>query len=423
MKVNLISLGCPKNLVDSERILGRLGGAGMTVCAAPGESDIIILNTCGFIAPAIAETEQEIEKNLGFVNNGRRLYVIGCAVNRCGTQLKRKYPRVSGWFRLEDVPGLLDRLASGDAIPGVRLPTTIGYAYLKISDGCSNLCSYCTIPSIKGPHRSSRIEDLIAEGQGLAALGIKELILIGQDTTRYGIDLYGKPMISTLLDELSRISGVEWLRIMYAHPGTIDGQLIDTIARNKKVCKYIDLPIQHINSRLLDSMNRRVDRQRIERVIKELNEIDGIAIRTTVIVGYPTETDAEFDELMEFCGEGYFDWLGVFPYYRERGTEASGLRQLPEETIRRRYAKALALQQYLLKEKNRRRCGITYRALIHGRGAIATGHAGWSAPECDSQILVEDQTLVPGEFYHIRISRVAGSDLRGEMASLIGRSN
>lgn len=423
MKVNLISLGCPKNLVDSERILARLGAAGIVVGASPEESDVMIINTCGFIAPAVQETEQEIEQHLPYLDNGRKLYVIGCAVNRCGPRLKRKFPRVSGWFKLGESTALLDRLGATAVDPAARLLTTAGYAYLKISDGCSNLCSYCTIPSIKGPHRSAPMEELIAESKGLAGLGVKELILIGQDTTRYGTDLYGRPMLAELLDGLSRIPGIEWLRIMYAHPAALDERLIDAIAQNEKVCRYIDLPIQHINSRLLAAMNRRVDRRRIEQVINALKAIDGMAIRTTIIAGYPTETDAEFDELMDFARAGHFDWLGVFPFCREHGTGAAGERQVPERTIARRYEQALALQQQLVAEKNRARCGRTYRVLIHGRTRHAIGHAGWSAPECDGQVLIRDKRLRPAEFHDITIKRASGSDLWGEVGTAAGRRN
>ena len=423
VKVNLTSLGCPKNLVDSERILGRLGAAGMTVGAPPEESDIMIINTCGFIAPAIKETEQEIEKHLSYADNGRQLYVIGCAVNRCGARLKRKYPRVSGWYKLGQVPAFLDRLAAAATDPAARLPTTAGYAYLKISDGCSNRCSYCTIPSIKGPHHSVPLDTLITEGRQLARLGMKELILIGQDTTRYGMDLYGRPMLDELLDGLSRIPGVEWLRIMYAHPAALDERLIDAIGRNDKICKYVDLPIQHINSRLLASMNRHVDRRRIERVIRALRAIDGMAIRTTIIVGYPTETEAEFAELMEFAGEGHFDWLGVFPFCPERGTRAFGEPAVPERTMARRYEQALARQKQLIDERSRARYGRTYRVLIHGRAGYAVGHAAWSAPECDGRILVRDRRIKPGGFHDITVTRADGSDLWGEISIAAGQRN
>jgi len=416
MKVNMVSLGCPKNLVDSERILGALGAAGMEISSAAEDSDVIILNTCAFISPAIEETEEEIQSCLRLVNNGRKLFVIGCAVNRFGTELKRRYPKVSGWFSLQDVPELIKILAPGALNVQARMPTTSGYAYLKISEGCSNNCSYCTIPSIKGSYRSFEMDALVTEGNELAELGFRELILIGQDTTRYGTDLYGKPMLDSLLNKLSRIPRIEWLRLMYAHPGTIDENILEEIERNKKICRYIDLPIQHINSRILESMNRAVDRQRIEKIVKALKAIAGISIRTTIIVGYPTETDDEFDELMEFASQGYFDWVGVFPYYREPGTNAAHLPQLPEELITERYEKALTTQQHLLRQKNSERCGSTHRTLIHGRDRHFIGHAEFSAPEIDSRILVRNENLKLGRFYEIQITNTLGSDLQGELS-------
>ncbi|UCD19286.1 MAG: 30S ribosomal protein S12 methylthiotransferase RimO [candidate division WOR-3 bacterium] len=415
MKINMVSLGCPKNLVDSEKILGALGAAGIEISDSVEDCDAVILNTCAFISPATDETESEIENCLGLVTNGRRLFVVGCAVNRYGDELKRRYPNVTGWYRLEEIPALIKKLAPGAALNlRTRLPTTHGFTYLKISDGCSNSCSYCTIPSIKGPHRSFDMNDLVAEANELADSGFTELILIGQDTTRYGADVYGKPMLIPLLNRLSGIPGVEWLRLMYAHPRTIDESVIEEVARNPKICKYMDLPIQHVNSRILKSMNRGVDRHRIIEVVKELKHIADIALRTTIIVGYPTETDDEFSELMELLSQGCFDWLGVFPYYREPGTRAAQLPQLPEEVISDRYEKALALQQELLKQKNKERCGKTYRTLIHARDHQFVGHAEFCAPEIDSRILVDQGNLVLGRIYDIQITEAVGTDLRGK---------
>jgi ribosomal protein S12 methylthiotransferase len=417
MKVNMVSLGCPKNLVDSERILGALGASGMEITSSAEDSDVIILNTCAFISPAIEEAEEEIQNCLRLVHNGRKLFVIGCAVNRFGKELKQRYPSVSGWFSLQEVPQMIKRLTPG-AVSNrqARLATTSGFAYLKISEGCSNNCSYCTIPSIKGSYHSFDMNELVAEGNELAELGFKELILIGQDTTRYGTDLYGKPMLVSLINRLSAIERIEWLRLMYAHPMTIDDSILEVIERNRKMCRYIDLPVQHINSRILESMNRGADRRRIEEIVKALKTIPGVSMRTTVIVGYPTETNDEFDELMEFVGRGYFDWVGVFPYYREPGTEAAHLPQLPEELITERYEKALALQQQLLKQKNAQRRGQTYRTLIHGRDRHFIGHAEFSTPEIDSRILIADGTLELGRFYEIRITNALDSDLQGELS-------
>ncbi len=415
MKVNLISLGCPKNLVDSENILGALGAAGASLTTSPDDCDIIILNTCAFIKPALEETEEEIVKALQSLRNGKKLYVVGCAVNRYGALLKHKYPEVSGWHTISEIPGLISTLLPDAANLQARLPTTAGYAYMKISEGCSNNCAYCTIPAIKGAYRSFAMDKLLAEGRELAELGIKELILIGQDTTRYGTDIYGQPMLKSLLRGLVEIRGIDWLRIMYAHPKTIDSRVIEEIELSKKICKYIDLPIQHISPRILKMMKRGTSRERLESVIKTLLTIPDISIRTTIIIGFPGETDAEFDELMEFVGSGYFDWLGVFPYYCEAGTIAAELKQLPDDLIGERYQTALSLQQHLIERKQRARCGHDYKVLLHSSGDRCVGHAEFCAPEVDGQIHVEGQNLKAGRFYDVRMTGMKGSDLRGEI--------
>ena len=415
MKVNLVSLGCPKNLVDSERILGAFGARGAVITALAEDCDVMILNTCGFIKPAIEETEHEIQRAIQTLNNGKRLFVVGCAVNRYGTELRRKYPQVSGWFKIQEERELISAVMPETSDVQARLPTTAGYAYLKISEGCSNCCAYCTIPSIKGSYRSFSADVLLTEARELASLGIKELILIGQDTSRYGTDIHGRPMLASLLNDLSTIPDIEWLRVMYAHPRTITNDIIETIKQNQKVCKYIDIPIQHINSRILRLMNRGTSRDLIEGVIASLRSIPGISIRTTIIIGFPGETDGEFNELMEFISYGYFDWVGVFPYYCEHGTDAAKMKQLPVSTIRKRYETAIALQQRLLLQSNEERCGREYRVLIHTCEPNCLGHAEFCAPDIDSQIHVADRRLRPGRFYDIKLTGTMGSDLQGKL--------
>lgn len=422
MKVNLVSLGCPKNLVDSENILGALGATGATICARPQDSDVIIINTCGFIAPAVEETDQTIREMVTYARNGTKIYVVGCAVNRCGDYLKDRFPEVSGWFRLEEERKMISMVKQDAAAIESRLPTTSGYAYLKISEGCSNHCAYCTIPSIKGPFRSFDYNKILQEAYELARLGIKELIVIGQDTTRYGCDIYGKTMFQQLLRDLSRIPGIEWLRIMYAHPASIDDDVLDEIAHNPKVCKYIDIPIQHINDRILNLMDRNTRRDRITKVFEQLHSIRDMVIRTTIIVGFPTETSAEFNELMDFVKGGHTDWLGVFPYYREAGTKAAQLNGLAEELIEERYRIATGIQQQLVTQKNAERKGEVYRVLVHGRadqfvshGEFSIGHAEFNAPDIDSQVLIARGNLALGEYYRVRITNMKENDLQGEV--------
>jgi len=417
MKINLVSLGCPKNLVDSENLLGALGASGTIVCATPEESDLIIINTCGFIEPALRETEQTIEEMLQHIGNGKKLYVMGCAVNRFGNELKHAFPEVTAWFRIEDTPKLKERIEPRAKTTKARLPTTHGYAYLKTSDGCSNNCAYCTIPAIKGAYRSFDYNEIVREGYELAKLGIKELIIVGQDTTRYGTDLCGKSMLRDLLRDLSQIPGIEWLRLMYTHPKTISDEIMEEIECNSKICKYVDLPIQHINDRILRLMNRGTDQKSIVRILKRLKEIDNMAIRTTIIIGYPSETDAEFNELMEFIKQGYVAWLGVFPYYQEPGTQAAELEQLPAGLIEERYQRAIALQQQLVQQKNKTRLGHEYKVLVHARNEDFIGHSEFAAPDIDSQVVVKGNDIKIARFYNVRLNGVKGYDLCGEIRS------
>lgn len=411
-KVNLISLGCPKNLVDSEKILGSLGAAGIIVTSSPSQSDVLVINTCGFIKPALDETENEIKRALQLKN--KKIYVFGCAVNRYKKELIKKYPKVSGWFRLAERNELISTICPHALRKKSRLVTTRGYAYLKIAEGCSNHCSYCTIPSIKGEFRSFDFDALIKEANELTKLGIKEIILIGQDTTRYGIDIYEKPTLALLLKELSKIKNIEWLRILYAHPKTITEEIIDELATNPKVCKYLDLPIQHINNRILKLMNRGVDRKRIETIIKKLKKIEGISLRTTVIVGFPGETEDEFNELVQFLKQRNFDWLGVFPYFCESKTPAAKLAQLPESLVEKRYQEITQLQKDLIKFNNKTRIGKVYKTLLHyNNNGNYIGHTEFAAPKIDGQVIAKSPKLMPGNFYNVKIAKTRGADLYG----------
>lgn len=415
MKVNFVSLGCPKNLVDSEKILGALGASGIAISASPRDSDIIIINTCGFIEPALAETEDEIKRVLHITNGSdKKVYVFGCAVNRSGSELKKKYPQVAGWFRLADRTKLLEAIHLKAPHIDARLPTTAGYAYLKIADGCSNHCTYCTIPLIKGDYHSFDFNHLIKEASELAKLGIREIILIAQDTTHYGMDTYGKPMLTPLIRELSKIDAIQWIRIMYAHPKSITEDVMTEIARNRKVCKYIDLPIQHINDRILELMNRGVTRKRIETIIKALKTIKAISIRTTIIIGFPTETNDEFKELIDFLKIENFDWLGMFPYYQEQGTRAALMKQVPFRVLKARYNKVVRLQRKLMKQQLGIRVGKTYNTLIHGKNGYYKGHTAFLAPEIDAEILSSAKNLKIGSFYRLRVSKVRGCNLYTE---------
>uniref|UniRef100_A0A7C4XC16 Ribosomal protein uS12 methylthiotransferase RimO n=1 Tax=candidate division WOR-3 bacterium TaxID=2052148 RepID=A0A7C4XC16_UNCW3 len=409
IKVHLISLGCPKNLVDSEKILGSIGASGVAITPSAPKSDIIIINTCGFIRPAVKETEDVIKKTIQQCRN-KKIYVYGCGVNRMKENLKSKFPEINNWFKLEEKDQLIKSITNSNK-KNSRLVSTCGYAYLKIADGCSNRCSYCTIPSIKGEHKSFDMEELIKESLELAKLGIREIILIAQDTTRYGIDLYHKPILVPLVREISKLKGIEWIRIMYAHPKGIDDELIGEMERNKKICKYLDLPIQHINNRILNLMNRGYNRKDVEEIIKKLKKIKNFTLRTSVIVGFPTEQDKEFDELCDFLKTGYFDWVGVFPFYCEPETEAGKLPQLPKEVIKARYKRVTKIQKSLICSKNRIRVGSIYKTLIHTHNGLFWGHTEFSAPAIDGQVIVKNQKLTPGNFYNLKMIKTKGTDL------------
>lgn len=414
MKVNLISLGCPKNLVDSEKILGSLGAAGVEICAMPEDSDIIIINTCAFIEPAIAETEKEIKKALAFASN-KRVYVHGCGVNRYAKRLKDAFPKIAGFSTLEQTKKLLCSIQTDSCVSQTRLLTTQGYAYLKIADGCSNFCSYCTIPMIKGAYKSVDIDSLLRESTELTELGVKELILIAQDTTAYGMDLYDKPMLVELIRGISKLPGIDWIRIMYAHPNSLSDGMINEIRTNKKVCKYIDLPIQHISDRILKLMNRGMTKRHIRDLFRKLNRIKGISLRTTVIAGFPGETDIEFKELVNFIEDTDIDWLGVFSFYSETGTQAAEFDQLPEHVIEERYQELLKLQQKIIQITNRKKIGETHKTLIHHKNTQYKGHTQYTCPEIDSNVLINTDDLMLGEFCSARFTSLNGCDINAEV--------
>jgi ribosomal protein S12 methylthiotransferase len=414
MKVNLISLGCPKNLVDSEKLLGSLGAAGVEICTMPEHSDVIIINTCAFIEPAIKETEEVIDDILTHAKNSR-VYVYGCAVNRYEKRLKQAFPSVTGFFSLEQYDELLKMIHKQPINTRPRLLTTHGYAYLKIADGCSNHCSYCTIPSIKGPFKSNSIDQLYEEAKELAMLGVKELILIAQDTTAYGQDLYNKPMLSGLIRRLSAIESIKWIRIMYSNPKSLDDEMIDEIRKNVKICKYLDLPIQHINDRILKLMNRGVTRKQIHDQFMKLKKVKGISLRTTVIAGFPSETDIEFNELVSFLEDISIDWLGVFYFYCETGTQAAGLDQLPENVIEKRYQKLLTLQHKIIQMTNRKKIGEIHKILVHQKNMQYKGHTQHACPEIDSNVLINSDDLMLGKFCSARFTGVRGCDINAEV--------
>ena len=426
--VHLISLGCPKNLVDSERMLGLLERNGYVPTEEAEEADVVIVNTCGFIAPAKEESIDTVFEAARLKKEGRckALIVAGCLAQRYGAILRRELPEADAILRLEDVERIAahcDRLL-GHRRPicsngGRHLLTPQHSAYLRIADGCDNRCTYCAIPLIRGPCRSQPMEALLAEARALCEQGVRELNLIAQDTTQYGVDLYGELRLVELMDALSEIGALQWIRLLYAHPAHFSQDLIDGIARNEKVCRYVDLPLQHISDPLLYAMNRKVTGDHIRSLIRRLrSDVPGIALRTSLIVGFPGETDTHFEELLDFVVEARFERLGAFVYSREEGTPAAAFEgQVPDEVKQERLDRLMMQQQEIVWETHRAWIGKRVQVLVDRPGEEApirwVGRTAWDAPEVDGSVLITEGDALPGDFVHVVIADAEAYDVFG----------
>lgn len=427
MKVKLITLGCPKNLVDSEKIAGELQRNGFRVIDNGEPAEIAILNTCGFIDAAKAESIEAILEAVAAKRAGRfeRVFVTGCLSQRYGETLRREIPELDGVFGNRDPMPLL-RAVNGGAdfrheLIGERfLFTPHHFAYLKISEGCEHPCTFCAIPQIRGRFRSRPMPELVAEAKKLAARGVREIILIAQDSTIYGHDLNGARQLPQLLRALCRVEGIEWIRLMYAYPLHVTDELIETIATEKKICKYLDMPMQHVSSRMLKRMARKMDRDRLFRLIETLRaEIPHLALRTSVIVGFPGETDSDFEELLAAVGEGYFDRLGVFTFSAEEGTPAATFpEQIPGHIMRERQALLLQTQANVAEEKNAALIGRELRVFIDeiDEDGVSLGRTEWDCPEIDHVVRIERE-CERGAFYRTKIRAADAHELvAGEIA-------
>jgi ribosomal protein S12 methylthiotransferase len=416
MKCTILSLGCPKNLVESEEIIGTLGAAGCSIAASPEDADILIINTCGFIAPALEETREEIRMMVSIAQRtGARVYIYGCAVERAQDALRKEFPAIQNWFRITQRHEMLDAIVHAPVKQASRLVTTPGYAYLKIADGCSNHCAYCTIPSIRGPFRSLSETTILEQARELAALGIKELIIVAQDTTRYGEDLPDKTSLVQLLHACTQIPGIAWVRLLYAHPRGITDELLQEIVENDKICRYLDVPIQHISDRLLTAMHRGISRKRIEILFMKLQSIKGLSLRTTVIAGLPGETSDDFKELVDFIKTAPITWLGVFSYYCESGTPASQLPQIDPVCAQERAQQLMELQAALLHKRYRSELGKTRKVMVHDQNGLFCGHSEYSCPQIDDPIMIRNHNLHLGRFYQVRIANMDDHRLYGEV--------
>jgi ribosomal protein S12 methylthiotransferase len=408
-KISVITLGCSKNTVDSERLLKQLQLNDFNLVDSPENANTVIINTCGFIDAAKEESINAIINAVSLKQNGiiNKVIVTGCLSERYKDDLKKEIPEVDSFFGTEKYEGILKELG-GDLkyeLLGVRLLTAPSHtAYLKISEGCDNPCSFCAIPLMRGLHKSKTVEELVAEAEALAKLGTKELIIIGQDTTDYGKDIYGRRNLAELLRKLSLINGIKWIRLMYAYPSHFPDDLIDEIADNPKICKYIDIPLQHISDKILKSMRRGITRKRTIELLNTLKErIPGLVLRTTIITGYPGETKKEFEELCGFIKEFKFDRLGVFTYSIEENTPAFVLGdKISHKEKEKRKEILMEIQQEISLNLNSRLPGTKLEVLIDRKeGGFFVGRSFREAPEVDGEILINgtDNRVNIGSFY------------------------
>ena len=426
-KINVITLGCSKNTVDSEHLMARLAAAGYEVLFDSDRTDakVVVINTCGFIGDAKQESVDMILRAAAAKNAGKieRLFVIGCLSERYADSLRAELPEVDGFFGARTWDGIARALGAAEdpALATERhLSTPRHYAYLKISEGCNWKCGYCAIPLIRGGHVSVPMEELEEEARKLAAGGVKELIVIAQDTTYYGLDLYGKRRLAELLRRLCRIDGIEWIRLHYAYPTAFPDEVIEAMASEPKICKDLDIPFQHISDAQLSAMHRRHTKAEAYALVKKLRgAIPDLALRTTLLVGYPGETEADFTELEQFVRDVRFERLGVFAYSEEEGTYSA--RELaddvPEEVKQQRVERIMTLQNDIARENNLRRVGRTERVLIDSRqGDYYVGRTQYDSPEVDQEILIPaaERRLLRGHFYEIRIDGAADYDLYGK---------
>ena len=436
--IGLVSLGCPKNLVDSELMLGALKGHGYKIVTDSDQAQIIIVNTCGFIESAKQESINTIIEMAEYKkHNCELLIVTGCLAQRYRQMILDEIPEVDAvlgtgsYSEIAEVinhayegthPALYGDLEGTKYLEGDRiLSTGNGYAYLKIAEGCDNCCTYCIIPSLRGRFRSRKIEDIFHEAQKLAAAGIKEIVLVAQDTTRYGLDIYGKKQLTELIRKLSMLDGIEWIRLLYCYPEEIDEQLIQEIASNNKVCKYLDIPIQHASDPVLKRMARRGKSSDTAMLLDKLRkQIPDIVLRTTLIVGFPGESEEDFDVLYEFVKKYRFDRLGVFMYSKEEETPAAKMKeQIPSGTKKKRHTKLMKLQSQISAELNAERLGRIYQVLVEGvseDGIFYFGRSYAEAPDIDGLIyFASKEPLEMGQMVHVKILNSEDYDLTGEV--------
>lgn len=417
-------MGCSKNLVDSEALLGQLKLNAAELTSDVDAADTIVINTCGFIEAAKQESIDAILEAVDKKKTGltKKVVVMGCLSERFKEDLRKEIPDVDAYFGSHEMENVLGNLGIDyrKELVGERLLTTPShFAYLKISEGCDNPCSFCAIPLMRGGHVSKTPGQIVEEVEGLARKGVRELILIGQDTTAYSTDVNGRRELPTLLERISDVEAIRWIRLMYAYPAKFPLDVLRVIRERENICTYIDMPIQHISDHMLKSMRRGISSRATRELISTMRaEVPGLALRTTLIVGYPGETDADFDELQDFVRETRFHRLGVFPYSQEDGTAAFGLGDpVPQEIKNERIDAIMNVQQEIVEERNRSLVGSTVEVVIdRTEDGRSVGRTEWDAPEIDQEVLVDNPTpLQRGHFYNVKITDATEFDLIAEV--------
>lgn len=425
--VDIITMGCSKNLVDSEKLMGlfEANGFSCTHDSDNPQGEIVVVNTCGFIADAKEESINTILEFVQAKNEGRieKLYVMGCLSERYLADLEKEIPEVDGWYGKFNYTKLLDELVQGKGkVSSLRhLTTPRHYAYLKISEGCDRHCAYCAIPLITGKHQSRPMEDIIDEVRWLVGQGVKEFQVIAQELTYYGVDLYGEQRIGELVERMSEVEGVEWIRLHYAYPAHFPMDLLRVMREKKNVCKYLDIALQHISDNMLARMKRQVTKEETIALLKQMRcEVPGIHIRTTLMVGFPGETEEDFQELVEFTKWARFERMGAFAYSEEDGTYSAlhYTDDVPEDVKQRRLDKLMRVQQNISAEIEGAKVGQTLKVVIDRReGDFYVGRTEFCSPEVDPEVLVPaTKSLKTGEFYNVKITDSEEFDLYGEIA-------
>ncbi|HBF21124.1 MAG TPA: 30S ribosomal protein S12 methylthiotransferase RimO [Cryomorphaceae bacterium] len=422
-KINIVTLGCSKNIYDSEVLMGQLKANGKQVGHEEDDGNIVVINTCGFIENA---KQESINTILDFVERKEegsvdRVFVTGCLSERYKPDLEKEIPNVDQYFGTRDLPKLLKALGADykKELVGERLTTTPQhFAYLKIAEGCDRPCSFCAIPLMRGGHVSKPIEELVEESRKLAAKGVKELILIAQDLTYYGLDLYQKRELARLLKELVKVEGIEWIRLHYLFPTGFPEDVLDVIRDEPKVCNYIDIPLQHISDSVLKSMRRGTTFAKTNALLEKMREkVPGMAIRTTLITGYPGETEEDFRILKQWVKDTRFERLGCFTYSHEENTHAFKLEDdVPEEVKKTRAEEIMAIQQEISAELNQEKIGREFRVLVDRKeGDYFIGRTEFDSPDVDNEVLINTEYLKAGDFVNVRITGSTDYDLYAEV--------